>query len=109
MKVTKCWHHLLYAGVISFLARRKCEKSKKSIKIFNIERENLLNDLRNLNEIFRNDQLIIMLKVTKNGVSLSLSLGNTFLEKLHGGEGGWVVKPIPPAFSVVKVKVKVKV
>ena len=39
----------------------------------------------------------------------SLSLGNTFLEKLHGGEGGWVVKPIPPAFSVVKVKVKVKV
>ena len=39
----------------------------------------------------------------------SLSLGNTFLEKLHGGGGGWVVKPIPPAVSVVKVKVKVKV
>ena len=108
MKVTKCWHHLLYAGVISFLARRKCEKSKKSIKIFNIERENLLNDLRNLNEIFRNDQLIIMLKVTKNGVSLSLSRKHIFGETTWGG-GGWVVKPIPPAFSVVKVKVKVKV
>ena len=108
MKVTKCWHHLLYAGVISFLARRKCEKSKKSIKIFNIERENLLNDLRNLNEIFRNDQLIIMLKVTKNGVSLSLSRKHIFGETTWGG--GWMGSQTdPPAFSVVKVKVKVKV
>ena len=50
-----------------------------------------------------------MLKVTKNGVSLSLSLslGNTFLEKLHGGEGGWVVKPIPPAFLGLKCSSRV--
>ena len=90
-------HHLLYADVISFFATRKCQKSKQSMKIFNIEGENLLNDLRNLNEIFRNDKFMIMLKVTKNwaslSLSLSLSLENTFSEKLQG---------IPPVFLGLK-------
>ena len=45
------------ADVFSFFVTRKCQKSKKSMKIANIEQRNssyLLNDLRNFNEISKN-------------------------------------------------------
>ena len=54
----------------------------------------LLNDLRNLNEIFRNDKLMTMLKVTKIRLH-SLSRKHIFGKTTWGGGGGGVVKLIP--------------
>ena len=50
--------------------------------IANIDTDNLLNDLRNFNEVFRKDVTYIILKVTKNqGFHLSLEV--SFFGKPH--------------------------
>ena len=30
LKIKKCWHQLLYAHIISFIVKRKCEKIQES-------------------------------------------------------------------------------
>ena len=66
------------------------------MKIANIDREIPLNDLRNVNETFWKDVLMIILKVAENQDFL-LSLEDTFLEKPQEGEGiNLSTPPNPP-------------
>ena len=43
LKVKKCWHHLLYADIISFISlkRENVKKYEKSVEVVNIEERNL--------------------------------------------------------------------
>ena len=40
-KIKECWHHLLYADLISLFATRKCPKSKNLMEVVNIDKGNL--------------------------------------------------------------------
>ena len=71
------------------LQQKNGKNSEKSMKIFNIEGENL----ERLDKVSENMWLIIILKFTKKQV-FTLSLENTLLDKSQGG----VKLTLPPAF-----------
>ena len=89
LRVKKYWHHLLETDVISFSATRKFKKSRKSMKIANIDREVLHNfwTTWGISMKFSGKMwLTIILKVThtkKEGFTLSLE--DPFFEKPQGG------------------------
>ena len=71
------------------LQQENDKNSEKSMKIINIEGENL----ERLDKVLENMSLIIILKFTKKQV-FTLSLENTFLDKSQGG----VKLTLSPAF-----------
>ena len=75
----------MYSDVITFFVAKQgnVRKSKKFMKIVNIDGENLhalIKTLSNFNEIFRKDVPYDYIKSIKN-VGFTLSLEVTFLEK----------------------------
>ena len=87
LKVKKCWHHLLYADVISFSVTRKYQKTQK----IDENRKKLANTEREIPHIFWTSSVISMkfsgkmwlmklLKVTKNQ-GLTLPLEDILFEK----------------------------
>ena len=72
---------------ISFFITRICQKIRKideNSSYWRRKSSYFLNDMRNLNEIFRKDVLLIILKVTKNR-GITLPLKDRFLENHKGG------------------------
>ena len=91
MKVKQWWNHLVYADIITFFARKTCQKTIRNIEKSLFEGE-YLHIFWEISIKFRvKSWLIKKLKVTKTRVSLSLSLSlslsaslsleNTFLKK----------------------------
>ena len=100
LKVKKCWHHLLYANVISFFVISKCQKLQKIDanwwKLANI------GEIRNSTWVISmkfSEKMwpMIILEVTKNE-GLTLSLEDTLFEKPQGSI--WPPPPPPSRFRV---------
>ena len=91
LKVKKCWHHLLWADVISFFVTRWCQKIQKIDenwwKLANFDREflHILWTTRGNSMKFSGKMYLkIILKLTKNQ-GFTLSLEDKFFEKPQGG------------------------
>ena len=80
-RLKNCWRRLLYAEVISFFATSKCQKSKKLMKVVNIEEENLHINTTSWKISIKFSEkmwhMAIILKVTKKQ-GFTLSMKNTF-------------------------------
>ena len=84
---------------VTFLCNKEISKNlNKLVKIVNIEKENLLKDLKYFNKISRKDVVYYKIKLTKKQ-GFTLPLQSKFLEKPQ-----WGVKlpnshpPLSPAF-----------
>ena len=80
----KCWHHLLYAGVINFFVKKwGLEKEKKKVLRNSFEE---LNDLSNVNKIFRKYMTYDNIKCYKKLGFHSLSRRHIFRKTTGGGQ-----------------------
>ena len=80
----KCWHHLLYAGVINFFVKKwGLEKEKKKVLRNSFEE---LNDLSNVNKIFRKYMTYDNIKCYKKLGFHSLSRRHIFRKTTGGSQ-----------------------